>query len=369
MAEVLKVVRLVVPLLLVLCGFVGGYIFEQRILTRLRSISQRTGWQGYQIFIVSLRGMTLLWFAIAGIFVATLTIPLDDTILSPLQKTLLAILIASLTVVVARLAVGFVRLHGERNDDTSPLTSLFENLTKLAIFSLGILIILQSIGVSITPLLTALGIGGVSIGLALQSTLSNLFSGLNIIMSKKVRPGDYIQLDSGEAGYVTDVAWRYTIVRDIPGNLIVIPNAQIVSSTFKNYSLPEREMLLLLEVGVSYDSDLEKVEAVTLDVARSVLRDVDGGLPESDPFIRYEDFGYFSINFKVYLKIREFFDHLAIRHEFIKRLHKRYQTEDITIPFPIQGFYVPDKDKTNSKHKNKEFDRDSRRNFAIRGDN
>ena len=200
MADVLNVVRLIVPLLVVLCGFVGGYIFEQRILTRLREIANRTHWQGYEIIIVSLRGMTLLWFAIAGIFVATLTVPIEDTILTPIQKSLLAVLLTSLTVVVSRLAVGFVRLYGERNDDTSPLTSLFENLTKLAIFSLGILIILQSIGISITPLLTALGIGGVSIGLALQSTLANLFSGLNIIMSKKVRPGDYIQLDTGEAG-------------------------------------------------------------------------------------------------------------------------------------------------------------------------
>ena len=125
-------------------------------------------------------------------------------------------------------------------------------------------------------------------------------------------------------------------------------------------------MLLLLQVGVSYDSDLEKVEAVTLDVARSVLQDVDGGLPESDPLVRYEDFGYFSINFKVYLKIREFFDHLAIRHEFIKRLHQRYRKEGIKIPFPIQGFYVPDKHDRQCKQ---EVYYDSGGNFSIRGDN
>ncbi|HIK30977.1 MAG TPA: mechanosensitive ion channel family protein [Oscillatoriales cyanobacterium M59_W2019_021] len=341
-ASVLEIVKIVIPIALVALGFVGGYVFEHRVLKRLKSIADRTGWQGYNIILSSLRGMTLLWFAIAGIFAATLSISLEPWLDILLQKILLALLLGSATIVIARLAVGFIQFYGGRGEDTSPLTSLFENLTKLVIFSLGILIIIQSLGISITPLLTALGIGGVSIGLALQNTLSNLFSGLNIILSKKVRPGDYIQLEPDEEGYVTDVAWRYTVIRDIPGNLIVIPNSKIVSSTLKNYTLPERSMLLPLEVGVSYESDLERVEAVTLEVAREVMAEVPGGVPDYDPLIRYRDFGYFSINFIIYLKIKEFYDHLIVRHEFIKRLHRRYRLENIELPFPIRSGYVPE---------------------------
>lgn len=339
--SVLEVVKVIIPIALVALGLVGGYIFEHRVLKRFKSIADRTGWQGYEIILNSLQGMTLLWFAIAGIFAATLSITLEPWLELLLQKVLLALLLGSATIVISRLAVGFIQFYGGRGEDTSPLTSLFENLTKLVIFSLGILIIIQSLGISITPLLTALGIGGVSIGLALQNTLANLFSGLNIILSKKVRPGDYIQLETDEEGYVTDVAWRYTVIRDIPGNLIVIPNSKIVSSTLKNYTLPDRSMLLLLEVGVSYDSDLERVEAVTLEVAREVMADVPGGVPNYEPFVRYRDFGYFSINFTIYLKIREFYDHLLVRHEFIKRLHRRYRLERIEIPFPIRSLYIP----------------------------
>lgn len=359
MAEVLKFLRYLVPFLLILCGFLAGFYFEKRVLIRLRKIANRTGWAVYDIILSSLHGITLLWFVIAGIFGASLTLPLNSAVLLLVEKSLLALLLGSATIAIARLAVGFVRLYGERGGDPSPLTSLFENLTKLAIYSIGILIILQSLGISITPLLTALGVGGVSIGLALQNTLSNLFSGLNIIMSKKVRPGDYIELESGEAGYVTDVAWRYTIVEEIPANLIVVPNAKIVSSILKNYSLPNKEMLLLLQVGVGYDSDLDRVEAVTLEVAKETLKQVEGGVSDYEPFIRYEDFGYFSMNFTVYLRIREYFDHLVVRHEFIKRLYKRYQLEGIEIPFPIKSVYVPNK---------KDEKYDSRRNFnAIRG--
>ncbi|MBZ8180993.1 mechanosensitive ion channel family protein [Oscillatoria salina IIICB1] len=193
--------------------------------------------------------------------------------------------------------------------------------------------------------MTALGVGGVSIGLALQNTLANLFSGLNIITSKKVRPGDYIKLETGEEGYVRDIAWRYTIIREYNENLIVIPNSKLVSATFKNYTLPKKEMLLPIECSVSYGSDLDKVEAVTLEVAMEVMKYVPGGVPNFEPFLRYHKFDYFSINFTIYLKVKKFIDHLIVRHEFLKRLYRRYQWEGIKIPFPIKAGYLSEKDK------------------------
>jgi len=149
-----------------------------------------------------------------------------------------------------------------------------------------------------------------------------------------------------------------TIVREIPDNFIVIPNAKIVSSTFKNYSFPDREMLVLVTVGVSYDSDLETVEAVTIEVASEIMNEVAGGVSEYQPFMRYErlrlapaiEFGYFSINCTVYLRVKEYLDCLIVRHELIKRLHKRYQRERIKIPFPIKTVYIPETSDGGGEH-------------------
>jgi len=277
MNKLLTIVKLLVPVASILAGFIVGSVLERRVLAKLHAIANKNGWEGYEILFKSIRGLTLLWCIIGGIFGATLSFPINQGLLITIHKTLLATLLGSATIVMARLAVKFIKLYYSNTvevEGASPLTSLLENLTKFAIYSIGFLIILQSFGVGITPLLTALGVGGISIGLALQNTLSNIFSGLNIITSKKVRPGDYIQLYTGEEGYVIDVAWRYTIVREIPDNFIVIFNAKIVSSTFKNYSFPDREMLVLVTVGVSYDSDLETVEAVTLEVASEIMNEV-----------------------------------------------------------------------------------------------
>lgn len=178
--------------------------------------------------------------------------------------------------------------------------------------------------------------GGLAVALALQDTLANLFAGIHILASRKVQPGDFIRLDSGEEGYVVDINWRNTTIRQLPNNMVMVPNARLAGAILVNYHRPVEEMSVLVQVGVAYDSDLEQVERVTIDVARDVLREVEGGVPGFDPFIRFHTFGDFSVDFTVILRAREFTDQYLITHEFVKRLHRRYRAEEIEIPFPIR---------------------------------
>ena len=345
-----NIISIVVPILIILGALFLGLIVERQGLGRLQAAANKLGWGGADVIISSLKGLILIWFLIGGIYAASLTLPIDRNLLSTIQNSLLAAAIASGTLIIARLAVGFVRYFSETKGAGS-LTSLFEMLTRIVIFTFGVLVILQSLGIAITPLLTALGIGGVSLGLAFQSTLTNFLSGLNLATSNKVRVGDFIQLDSGEEGYVMDIAWRHTILQDIRDNMVVVPNTRILNNVFKNYGLPDNQALIVLEVGISYDADLDYVEQLALDVANEVMNQVEGGVPDSDPWIRFKEFGYFAITMTVYLRIREYFDHLVVRHEFIKRLHKRLRDENIAMPFPIKTSLIPI--QHDPKHNNK----------------
>jgi small-conductance mechanosensitive channel len=207
--------------------------------------------------------------------------------------------------------------------------------------ALGIILILQNLGVEITPLITALGIGGLAVALALQDTLGNLFAGIQIILSKQVRTNDYVRLSSGEEGWVTDVKGRNTTIHTFPdGNLVAVPNSLLASSIVKNFSMPRQALWVSIDVGVSYDSDLQHVERVTLEVARDVVGEVDGGVPGEEPVVRYHTFGDSSINFEVRIMVREFTSQPPVRHEFIKRLHRRFNEEGIEIPFPIRTVYM-----------------------------
>jgi small-conductance mechanosensitive channel len=242
---------------------------------------------------------------------------------------------------LAKMTAGFVSIYVQREDVPLPSTSIFRNLTKLLVFLIGIMVILQVLGISITPILTALGVGGLAAALALQPTLANLFSGLQIIAAKQLHPGDYVKLDSGEEGYVTDITWRNTTIRALPNNMIIVPNSKLASTIFTNYYQPQQETGVLIQVGVSYASDLKKVEKVTIEVGKEVMKEVEGGVPEFEPLIRYHTFDDSSINFMVVLRTKEYVGKYLITHEFIKRLHERYDKEGIVIPFPITTIHIP----------------------------
>lgn len=332
--------HLLTPLLFIAGGFLLGVIFDRIILKEIRKIAARTSWEGNELIIGALHGMIIFWFVAAGVYGALNYIPLRAGLFDFLQKTLLVLVILSVTLVMARILAGFVNLYSKRAGGVFLSTSIFANLTKILVFIIGVLIILQSLGISITPILTALGVGGLAVALALQETLSNLFAGIHIIASKQIQLGNYVKLSSGEEGFVTDITWRYTCIRTLPNNMIIIPNAKLASAVVTNYHAPEEELGVLVQVGVSYESDLEKVERVTIEVAREVMREVPGGVPTFEPFIRYHTFGDFSISFNVILRAKAFVDQHVIRHEFIKRLHRRYTQEGIVIPFPIRTIRI-----------------------------
>ena len=176
--------------------------------------------------------------------------------------------------------------------------------------------------------------------MALQDTLANLFSGFYLIISKQVKTGDYVKLDSGHEGYITDITWRNTTIKEFSNNVIIVPNSKLASAIFTNYHLPVKEITLTMNVGVSYDSDLEEVERITVEVAKEVMQEIAPDLIANEPYIRFHTFGDFSIDFTLYMRVSEYFDQRIGKHLFVKKLHKRYQQAGISIPFPIRDVYV-----------------------------
>lgn len=328
----------ILPIAFIVAGFLAGIIGEKLIFRKLEQFVIKKHIAGGNIIFHSLHRMTFIWFVIGGFFWAVLSSPLRPDIINVLQKILTIAFLYSVTLVLARLAAGFVNLLVRRTEGVP--TSLVSNLAKATVLLLGTLILLQTVGVQITPIVTTLGIGGLAVGLALQDTLANLFSGFYLIISKQVRTGDYVKLDAGQEGYVTDITWRNTTIKEISNNVVIVPNSKLASAIFTNYHLPAKEITLTMNVGVSYDSDLEQVEKVTVEVAKEVMQEIAPKLIANEPYIRFHTFGDFSIDFTLYMRVGEFFDQRIGKHIFIKKLHKRYQEAGITIPFPIKEIYV-----------------------------
>jgi small-conductance mechanosensitive channel len=246
-----------------------------------------------------------------------------------------ALLVLSIIVALSNLAGSTLGQALKEKELAIPATGLSVTIIKVAIWVVGGLVLLSGLGVSIAPILTALGVGGLAVALALQDTLSNFFAGIHLLIEKPVRVGDFVKLDSGQEGYVVDIGWRTTRIRMLPNNMVIIPNNKLTQSILTNYYLPEQRMAVLIPIGTSYDSDPEHVERVVLEEAQKAMGQVSGLLAEPAPFVRFiPGFGDSSLDFTLICQVREFTDQYLVQHELRKRIFKRFKEEGIEIPFP-----------------------------------
>ncbi|WP_309055507.1 mechanosensitive ion channel family protein, partial [Streptomyces sp.] len=311
--------------------------FLLRALLRwLAGHADRTRWSGDDVIVAALLTVAP-WAAVSGgVAGAAAALPLSRTVQDTVNQVLTVLLIFVVTISAARVIAGLVRTVTTSRSGVAGSATIFVNITRVLVLAIGFLVVLQTLGISIAPLLTALGVGGLAVALALQDTLANLFAGVHILASKTVQPGDYIRLSSGEEGYVEDINWRQTTVRDLSNNLVVIPNGQLAKTNMTNFMRPEQRLTITVQVGVAYDSDLERVEQVTAEVVTEVMTEITGAVPDHEPAVRFHTFGDSRIGFTVVLGVGEFSDQYRIKHEFIKRLHRRYRDEGIRIPSPAR---------------------------------
>jgi len=276
------------------------------------------------------------WALLVGIWLAAGYWPLTSETHLLVGRAVFVLGAVSVTLAAAAIASQSVDTYGALLAPALPISSLTRNVAAGLVTILGVLVILNGLGLSITPMLTALGVGGLAVALALQEPLANFFAGLFITLAGQIRVGDYVTLDSGQEGYVVDFSWRSTRLRMLANNLVLVPNAKLAQAVVVNHSLPSQDLAVLVEVGVDYASDLTQVERVVMEVGREVMTRIAGGVEAFEPFVRYHTFADSSINFTVILRAREFVDQYLIKHEFVKRLHARFNQEGIVIPFPIR---------------------------------
>jgi len=352
---------LVAPLIILVSVIAIGWVVRRVLFRILKQWAEKSKARFDDVLVSVLRGPFMLWVLILGLHLATQSSTLPDRVTELVGKMLLILWIVSLTVAAAKLAGALIRLYGGNLAGALPVTSLTQNLASLAVVTMGLLILLNTLGVSVTPILTALGVGGLAVALALQDTLSNLFAGFYVSLAGQVRIGDYIKLDTSEEGYVTDIGWRTTVLRALPNNLIVVPNAKLAQAIVTNYHLPEKRMSLLVPVGVSYDSDPETIERILIEEAVSGSKDIPGLLAEPAPFVRFiPGFGDSSLDFTLICQVREFVDQYLAQHELRKRIFKRFRREGIEIPFPIRTLYIKNSAGDNAAEREKPRERAAR---------
>ena len=330
-----------IPSVIALLSIATLFIFRNITFRILNKWARSTETDIDDIIIKSFKIPSIYWGIAIGLYIGLAVSELPEKYVFYLSKTIHVIVILSITMATANLSGRIFTSYIQRSKLPIPTTGLAYGILKGIILVLGLLIALSVIGISITPFLTALGVGGLAVALALQDTLSNLFAGIHILVEKSVRVGDFIKLETGQEGYVEDITWRTTRIRMLPNNMVIIPNSKLSQSIVTNYYLPEKRMSLLIPIGVSYSSDPEKIEKILVEEAKKAVGQIPGLLGDPEPFVRFiPGFGESSLDFTLICQVREFVDQYLAQHELRKRIFKRFNEEGIEIPFPHRTVYL-----------------------------
>jgi len=324
--------RLFWPAVALVMVSVAALLFRHALFVAVRR------WSGHRttedsLFLRAIRVPSMLWCIVLGLFVAIEMAELPPRLAAPIHAVLEAAIILSVTLTVAGVLGSLVAAASERRALAVGVTGLFRT-----ILSIGGLVLLSSLGIAITPILTALGVGGLAVALALQDTLSNLFAGLHLLADKPIRVGDYVRLSAESVeGYVVDVGWRSTRIRMLQNNVVVVPNKRVSESIITNYDLGETRMALLIRVRVGYDADADEVQRVLEDETTRAVGHVPGLLAEPPPSARLiPGFGDYALEFTLTCQVASFVDQFTVQHELRKRLLKRLRAEGIKMPLPTE---------------------------------
>ncbi len=329
---------LVVALLLrkLLYGWLGGLTKKSRTSTD-------------DLLVGSTRSASFLWCFLAAIYVAVKAFQVPADWSDPVNKLLASLLIASVALAVASFCGRLVKWQASRIRVSIEITSLVQNVVRGIILLLGALILLDTLGVKVTSLIAALGIGSLAVALALQDTLSNVFAGMYIILSRNIRAGDYIKIDSGDEGYVVDIGWRATTIKPFQNTIVIVPNAKLSQSIVTNYSLPEPWIQVAIPINVSYGTDIELMERVLVEEGKQALAEVPGMLTSFEPVVRFmPGFGEYALNFVFVFRVKEFVDQYYVQHELRKRILKRFRREGIEF-LPVRTIRVDGRGKAKSE--------------------
>ncbi|MEZ0323558.1 MAG: mechanosensitive ion channel family protein [Hydrogenothermaceae bacterium] len=341
MVEYLNYYHLKTFLIFILSFFIL-YILRLLTFKFISFITRKTKNELEDIILKQIRLPSIFW-----IFILSLHITLEfshtlENHKSFIVKTINFMLILSITIFIANITKATLKKFIEDKNLPTAGSSLTFIIVEVLIYITGFLVLLSHLGVSITPLITTLGIGGLAVGLALKDTLSNIFSGVYILMEKRIDVGDFIELDDNKKGYVMDINWRTTTIKTLSNDLIIVPNEKLAQSIIVNRAKPVETYRVAIQINVSYETDIDKFEKVVMEEVNKFIEEDGEKVAKDQPVVlRFiPGFGSSSLNFTLYLFAKDYDASFYVESELRKRILKRLRGEKIEMPYNKMDIYI-----------------------------
>ena len=302
-------------------------------------LAQKTETAVDDVLIRAVKNVVTYSIPVIGLMVALTPLALQTSIPDRILFSFLAVLLMRGAIsLIDDMSKSLEETWQERTESSldKGLLPLLRKALKMSVAILGVLIILGQWEVQIGPLLGALGIGGLAVALALNNSLSNVFSGIQLILDRSVNVGDKVQLESGELGVVLDIGLRTTLMRTYDNEVISIPNSQLANARIKNYTKPDATIRVSVNFAVAYGSDVADVKRLVLD-AISQLDDI---LQEPGPQVLFLNMGDFSLDMCGRVWVDNYGKQFAKKLEMTELIYNTMKNSVIEIPFPTSSVYM-----------------------------
>ena len=323
-----QLLQLVDPLVTFAIALAAVLVVRHILLRGLRRRAKGPG-SFAAVFLETIGFPSILWCLAAALAIALRYAQLSARQMQWAGYAIGAFVIVSLSLVAASIAVRMMALYGERQGMPFLVAGLSRALTRVLVLAIGAMILLAYLNIPVTPLLGALGVGGLAVALALQDTLANFFAGIHILVERPIFVGDLIRLESGQEGTVSDIGWRTTRVRTGSNDMVVVPNTKITSGILINYSLPDLRAAVEIPVLVAHDADPAQVRRIVLEQAAQV----EGVLREPAPVLLFDP-GVLPthLQFKLLVSVSSRLEQGCVQSAIRLRLLERFRAEGVAVP-------------------------------------
>lgn len=303
------------------------------LLRGLERVVHHTSNELDDFLVRSVRFPSLVLALACALYVGLNLDPIPEEVRDAADKGMAVLLILAVTAAMANVLGGALLAGVRRSLGDRPVAGLGIVVVKGLIWLVGIMVLLNQLGLQITPLLTALGVGGLAMALALQDTLSNLFSGIHILLERPFEVGHWVQGENWE-GRVVDISWRTTRILTVTDHYVVIPNSKIAGSTIQNFNLPDPSVRAQVDFSVAYGTDLDRASSVVRDELAELVSAGPRVFAPGDPDVRVQSLGDSAINLRARVSVKDYGLIRDAQDRMLRAIVRRLEAEGIEIPFP-----------------------------------
>lgn len=322
--------------LIIFIGFLAVFkIVQNLILLRLKKLSQKTKTDIDDIFVEIVERLKPPFYSFLAFYFAFNFLTVDVVVRNILNAALL-IWIVFEAIQSLQLLIDYMLRKFSGGEGKESAASGIRFIAKLALWSMGLLLILSNLGVNVTSLIAGLGIGGIAVALALQNILSDLFSSFAIYFDKPFEVGDFIIIGE-HMGTVKKVGIKTTRIGSLQGEEIIISNKELTSSRVQNFKKMEKRRIVF-SFGVTYETSNDKLKKIP-DIIKRIIESVNQAEINR---IHFKSFDNSALTFEVvyYVTIGDYNVYMDIQQEINFKIRDEFEKENISMAYPTRTVYM-----------------------------